>query len=97
MSAVIRWEPPPAARRASSEPPSEFDHHGIAAELRARPGDWAVVCESGTNPALTARINRGELSAYRPAGCFEAVCRANGSGVLVIYARYLGDPEGDPP
>jgi hypothetical protein len=66
---VIRWEAP------GPEPYTDYDRwaHETAAELRARPGEWAVVleCDSGAQaqPYLYALIeHRDETGRVWPAG-----------------------------
>lgn len=97
MSGVIRWEDPPehgnidkpkAPRRTSL-------WRAAAAELRAHPGDWALVIqvEHPTDVlGMAGQIRAGRLVAFRPAGSFETrtVCR---QGKLSrLYARYIGEP-----
>lgn len=90
---VLRWEaPPPDARgRMSPVRSPRRDYTAIAAALRERPGEWAVVAEipyiGGAN--LVTRINRGAGPDWRPAGSFEATCRYV-DGTTVVYARFLG-------
>lgn len=64
----------------------------IAAELRARPGRWAIV---RTGPATqlstnATAIKQGAHSAFRPGGTFDACTRWNGYQTD-LYARYIGD------
>lgn len=90
MSAVIKWEDPPASkqRRGGKWAP-------IADELKANPGKWALVAEdikhAGT---LLAGIKNGKIKAFEPAGAFEATSRSTtdnktGSRTFNVYARYL--------
>lgn len=93
--AELVWEAPPAVTR-NGRP----DWTTIGAELRARPGEWAIVrvCEriaQSSNLAYT--INRGLIGAM-PYGEFEARSRAFGTEHRV-YARYVGEtysPVGEP-
>lgn len=86
MSALVTWEaPPPSARR---RPDTRTDHDGIAAELRSRPGEWALLPAAATG--MAGQIRRGDIRAYRPAGTFEAVRRDSADGIRV-WARYVGD------
>jgi hypothetical protein len=70
------------------------DHDRIAAELRARPGQWGTV---GVYPSLgtarnvrdRVRIAGGNYRAYGPAGSFEARTQVVPDGTRV-EARYLG-------
>jgi len=82
---VVRWEEPRQERRGRK--PS--DHYlSIAAELRARPGAWALIHDGpAVHRALAGRITGGH-AAFAPPGAFEAVTAANGRRV---YARYVGD------
>lgn len=74
------------------EPPT-YDKWGlIAAELRSRPMEWARLDDIGTNPrSYVTHIRKGRMSAFRPAGTFEAKV-AGGQ----LWARYVGgaDTEG---
>ncbi|MEU6441370.1 hypothetical protein [Streptomyces sp. NPDC047046] len=72
----------------------------IAAQLRARPGEWALIrTKTGdTKRAQSAAqsyartIRTGRLRAY-PVGQFEARARTAESGVTHVYARYVGDAQ----
>lgn len=80
------------------DPPGEYrsrqgtDHAAVAAELKAHPGQWAVV---STHPTIQAastaagRVKCGFPHAYKPAGAFEAVSRTV-DGKHRMYARYTG-------
>jgi hypothetical protein len=88
VTGVIRWEDPP-------EPAARGRRHTlawaeVAAELRARPGEWAVVYEGASNNALPDRIKAGKAG-FTPAGAFEATLRGAGRA-QATYARYVGDP-----
>lgn len=86
MTEPQREEPPPISRGAR-----RYDWKGIAAKLRADPGEWyrAVECTSSANASSTARCIR--VSYYRPLrdGRYEAVARTV-DGEHLVYARYLG-------
>lgn len=93
----IRFEPLPEQRRKSEHPLPLVRFHMRAAEaMRSRPGEWAAL---RTAPSLTAArqaayaISRGDLTAYRPAGHFEAVARTVDDEHRV-YVRFIGQPEG---
>lgn len=79
---VIRWEEPAHV---------EVDWYAIAAELRARPGEWALIRKLPPNyeaPQGTARLIRdGRLPAFAPGGSFDADAEITAEAVL-IYARY---------
>lgn len=91
MSGVIRWEDPP---------PVPVRHRGqvtipwalIAHQPRRRPGRWAVVHEGTRDATQVTRIKAGTSPWFAPAGSFDAVHRALPSGVVAVYARYLGEP-----
>lgn len=60
----------------------------IADQLRARPGEWAIVDTFGNRNAASPtsrRIRLGLLSAFRPAGEWESTTRG-----ADVYARYVG-------
>lgn len=89
----VRWEDPPPARGTRQ---ARSRWHRIAAELRANPGQWAVVA---TYPSMSARstavkINAGKVAAMRPAGHWEA-CTRTVEGETRIYARYVGGGSGE--
>jgi hypothetical protein len=72
-------------------PAGTSKHNHIAEELRARPGEWAVVQrKTSTARAASAAqaIRTGRLRAYAPAGAFEAKSRKVGDEYRV-YARYV--------
>jgi hypothetical protein len=88
--AVIRWEsPPPDARGGPIRTPKR-DYAPVAAALRARPGEWAVIAElpHAGGSSLAHRINHG-VSKWRPRFSFQATARYRGGGT-VVYARYVG-------
>jgi hypothetical protein len=64
-----------------------------AAELRACPGKWALLCTKPVKPGhqMALAIRKGGLKAFRPAGTFDAVCRKG-----KVYVRYLGEQEIQP-
>jgi hypothetical protein len=80
--------PPPKQRNTK--------HARIAGELRAHPGVWGVVRKPGTltRAASAAQaIRDARLTAYEPAGSFEAVARTVVEGSVEefrVYARYVG-------
>jgi len=91
---VLRWEDPPPSRHASEKngrpPGSAWD--GVAGELRAERGRWAVVYAGDKSTALNVRksVVEGRLACFRPIGDFEARLRSR-DGVHTLYARFLGD------
>lgn len=80
----ITWCPPPAItgkRKWTAE----------AAELRTRPGQWAVIDTKTAQHAadsMAYAINIAQLKAFQPAGDYEACARGKS-----VYVRYLGDGE----
>lgn len=76
-------DPPPSMERTHGK------HYAIAAELKSRPGEWALIAEA-TSPSVVTYITRGLGSAYTPAGSFEAVSRL-AEGHRDVYARYVGE------
>lgn len=92
--AVIRWEePPPSDARGGSTRYNPLSKYlPLAAELRRRPGDWALVFEGVKSHAtsLANIIRYGVGGAFIPGGDYEAVTRTR-DRVTRTYARYLGD------
>jgi hypothetical protein len=81
---VIRWEePPPVPLRGDAKRPWSL----VAAQLRARPGDYALIAE-GAGAELAPRINTG-VSWWAPPGAYKAVSRKI-DGRLCVWAVYLG-------
>jgi hypothetical protein len=85
---LLAWESP-AVPRTRWEP--------VVAELRARPGDWAVVfaapiAERKRADNLAQRIRTGVTAAFRPTESFEVLVRkpADDDTEIRVYARYLG-------
>lgn len=77
--------PPPQATTGSR-------HAEIAAALKQRPGEWAVVRRTDTankSGAAAQAIRSGRLRAYAPTGAYEAVARTV-DGEHRVYARYVG-------
>ena len=91
---VLRWEDPPAVSTA----PRTDDRVAwaiVAAELRSKPGEWAVVIEGPKAvPHVAIRISQGKSPWFRPAGSFETMQRTAPDGGVSIYARYVGEPAG---
>ena len=91
MSGVLRWEEPPNRRQSKAA-----RWASVAAELRARPGEWAVIEETGTNTTTASTvqyIKKGD-GPFAPIGAFEAISRSErGENRLIktqVYARYVG-------
>lgn len=89
---MIEWkDPTPPATRSGRG----TDWKLIADELRAHPGQWAVVAHD-RGEAVATSIKRGAIAAFRPAGSFEARSRRqrfNEPKSCDIYARYVGDDQ----
>jgi hypothetical protein len=85
-STVVKFGELPPSDRATKR--KEDSNQAIADELRARPGEWALVLQADTNVHAwqkASNIKRGILAAFRPFGAFEATTR-NG---LDVWARYV--------
>lgn len=79
----VRFGEPPAPKNT----PPLVDWEPTAAQLRARPGEWAKVYTHDSTPragALAQTIRGGRANAWKPVGAFEA--RARG---LDVWARYV--------
>jgi hypothetical protein len=84
---MVKFQDPPPAKTG----PHAGGWFQIAAELKARPGEWAIVRENVTSN-ISTYIRRGGSAAFVPAGSFEATARRNGTpGRVDIYARYVGE------
>lgn len=92
---LLRREDPPPSRQAHRRSRrSKLDR--VAAELRKHPGEWWVIYDgpySGAAGAMATRIARGQVGCFTPTGDFDATSRSR-DGVVIVYARYVGDPEG---
>jgi Tfp pilus assembly protein FimV len=64
-------------------------HVVIAAALRERPGEWAMV-STQASPSAAGYIRHAKGASYAPAGSFEATARKNDKK-WDIYARYVGE------
>ncbi|MEU3522307.1 hypothetical protein AB0E62_00260 [Streptomyces sp. NPDC038707] len=89
----LKWEEPPTRRSHGGRPYGTGKHAEIAARLRRRPGRWAVVGafkSTSVSASMARSIRAGvNMSAYTPAGTFEAVARTV-DGEHRVYARYVG-------
>lgn len=96
MTAVIRWEKPPPSRRLGGYPVGQGKSRwaAVAEELRAHPGEWALIAESplGVNGGLATQIRMGHMVCWSPAGDFDAETR-RADGVRKVWACYVGDAE----
>lgn len=96
----MRWEAPPATPRAAKlywETPSWGRALAEeAAELRAHPGEWAVIreypySERGNAYAYASWIRRGRIKSLQPESDWESVARVSADRKTVkVYARYTG-------
>lgn len=95
LPAVIRWEQPPApAQSARPYTTRRSKLAPLADELRAQPGQWAVVFEGSAGQAtgMATHIRLGQMACFAPSGDFDATTRRS-NGVTTTYARYVGDGE----
>jgi hypothetical protein len=80
----VEWADPPPPRGGSL---TRMEQRTFAAELRSRPGCWAVFPANGGSyvaiRALASRISRGKQAAFGQG--YEAISR-NG----MVYVRYTG-------
>jgi hypothetical protein len=69
------------------------DHQVVAEALKANPKTWARVGKYRTvnsSASVASHIRGGLLTAYEPAGSFEAVARTV-DGEYWVYAKYIGE------
>lgn len=94
VSGVLRWETPPPSRRRGGYPQGQGKSRwqDVADELRAHPGDWALIAESPvtSNSGLATQIRMGQAVCFSPAGDFDAETRRM-DGVRKVWAVYVGD------
>ena len=91
MSAVTWLEPPADDGRAKGREPKYLD---IAAALRERPDEWALIAEE-TWATMANQIRSGGLVAFRPRGAFEARAvpiDGKPASRAQIFARFVGEP-----
>jgi hypothetical protein len=93
VRSVIRWEDPPPRHRSVGR----LDWSTVADELEGNPARWALVHEASiadpdvrTARGIASGINTATLTAFRPAGTYEAVSRMINNRCFV-YARYVGE------
>ncbi len=89
---IIRWENPPATTRRGVGRPRDHTWNQVAEQLRARPGQWAVVEDDmpANRTAIANHIRQGAILAFAPSGTYDATSRSK-QGRVTIYARYVGD------
>lgn len=84
----VTWEDPPRHGARSHE----YDHHALAAKLRAKPNEWARIMKYATAPisaSMAGTVRNARTQAWAPAGAYEAKARTV-DGVHWVYARYVG-------
>lgn len=88
-TARIHFEEPPArAHRALVT-----KHEAIAAKLKKRPGQWALIEVYTTLSSANSigyMVRTGKTRAYGPRNSFEAVSRTRGRK-YGVWARYIGE------
>lgn len=84
----LEWKDPPPVRHAGRTPSPEL--LAVAAELRSRPGEWALV-KSAVSAGTAHHWRVGKAAAFRP-GEFEFVVRNTDRATqrADIYGRYIG-------
>lgn len=84
---TIKFETPEPAR--SGKP--RHDWAEIAAQLRKRPGEWAVIDEDCPK-TQGVTFSRGGNKAFRPVGAWEFTVRgASKSRAEKLYGRFVGE------
>ena len=84
--------PPPRARNGG-RPVAWQEQAETIKERAERDDSWSVLATNASNPSLARNVRYGALTAFRPAGAFEATARKNEDGTYMIYARYTGKEE----
>lgn len=96
MANIVFTDPPLNARRGHSIHPWD----DIAAALRERPGEWALVLR-GIHSSYATQVRRGKLAAFQPPGAFEAVSTKStvtndGKPTNDLYIKYVGHEKAQP-
>lgn len=98
----IEFEDPPGRPRAAQLP-----HSDIAAQLREKPRQWAIVARAPTGPSARGMAyqisHAARLKMYEPVGSFEAMARTvsvrQDDGTRVkefrVYVRFVGEAAAD--
>lgn len=88
---TVQWKEPPAPPRYKS---ARHDWKAIADRLRFNPSEWALVAKE-VNPSTVTHIRQGRLTAFSPAGSYEASGhgRTENGQTAELYVRYVGEPE----
>lgn len=88
MTEEFAWAEPPVLKRGGRLPSPEWAE--IAAKLSQQPGDWALIkgglASRSTASDTVARINRGAIEAFAPAGSYQATMRTE-LDRFNVYAR----------
>ncbi len=84
---IIRWETPPEGDKRGSRYHVAIDWHGLAAQLRDRPGEWGLLLVGGFSTTMASNIRYGRVAAFKPCGAYEARA-VRISGVPHLYAVY---------
>lgn len=84
---TIDWQDPPPA----AQPKKKYEWAAVAEALRENPGRWALVLTDSkpSTVTLVTRIRQGSITAFRPAGHYDATSRVVDGGVIRVYARYV--------
>jgi len=93
VSGVLRWEKPPKHTAPAGRRGGTWSRwSGVADDLRAHPGEWALVAEGpdNENTSLATHIRMGQMSCFAPAGEFDAEAH-RGGGIRKVWAVYLGE------
>lgn len=90
----------PALDFVDQPPPSNRGNERLyvwfAKQLRANPGRWARL-PLANKAGISTAIGQGKMSAFRPAGHFEAVYRKDlDSDDKWNYVRYIGPVDDEP-
>jgi hypothetical protein len=93
---VLRWEDPPA-EHGNAKPKKPSKYQPIADALRSRPGQWALIAAGRTTGSAGSFSHgmRHGVNPWAPAGSFEAKIVGPASGLAKVYARYVGEPDGE--
>lgn len=96
MSTPPRREPVSEVKWLDAEPPSvkrQSSWEKISAQLKTRPGQWALVQTGAGSTGTASMVRSGKYSGTAPAGSFNALAKWNEETKSYdIYACYLGDP-----
>lgn len=85
VTKLVFKDPPPRNR-----PGRKSQWAPVLDQLRARPGEYAIIDDDATRPALVTQINKGKIAGIVE-GEFEATSHSNEDGTFTVYARFVGD------